>query len=198
MSGTVLLGYDVESASDSTAGFLDGAAELHTRFDVPWSIYLVGTTVEARVDDILRHVDDPLLTIGQHTYSHMLLKSIYMDPRDGKEVHGGAQTYFNPGGALGELEVEIAKTQKVIRDLLGVECEGLTGPWGYYRGLADRELSLLVAIEGARGAIEHKRAELILARQEEQKLLRLEERHATRWREEEARRGHADLDEFAM
>ena len=147
MSGTVLLGYDVETASDSTAGFLDGAAELHTKYDVPWSIYLVGSTVEARVDDILRHKDDPLLTIGQHTYSHMLLKSIYMTPRDGKEIHGGAQTYFKAGGPLDEVEAEITKTQKIIRDLLGIECEGLTGPWGYYRGLADREDILRVLHE---------------------------------------------------
>ena len=138
MSGTIVLGYDVESASDSTAGFLQGAQRLHDRHGVPWTIYLTGVTLEKCADAVRRVRDEPLLSIGQHTYSHLLLKSVYMTPGDGKPVHGKSPNFFNPGGSLEEIRAEIEKTQKLMNDLLGIECRGLTGPWGYYRGLVDR------------------------------------------------------------
>jgi len=138
MSGTIILGYDVESASDSTAGFLQGARVLHQRHGVPWSIYLTGQTVEQRADDIRKALDDPLLTIGQHTYSHMLMKCVYMTPGDGKPIHGAFPNFFSKGGSVEEVREEIGKTRQLVGDRLGVECHGLTGPWGYYRGLADR------------------------------------------------------------
>ena len=151
MSGTMICGYDVETASDSTGGFLRGAEILHNKLDVPWTIYLTGKTVEACSDPVRRVVGNPLLTIGQHTYSHMLLKSVYMTPGDGQPIHGSYPNLFKRGGSLAEVRAEIAKTQDLIRDLLGVECRGMTGPWGYYRGLADRpELLQILEDNGIR------------------------------------------------
>ena len=138
MRPTILLGYDVETASQSTAGFLEGAAILHAEHDVPWTIYLTGKTVEAFPDPVRQAVNNPLLTICQHTYNHMLLKSVYMTPGDGKPVHDSFPNFFKQGGSLEELRDEITRTQQLIRDLIGIECHGLTGPWGYYRGLVDR------------------------------------------------------------
>ena len=138
MSGTILLGYDIESASESTAGFLQGASLLHARHEVPWTIYLTGQTVERRADDVRQVVGDPLLTVGQHTYSHMLLKCVYMTPGDGRPAHGASPSFFIAGGSLGQIRNEIQRTQQLIGELLEVECHGLTAPWGYYRGLADR------------------------------------------------------------
>jgi hypothetical protein len=68
----------------------------------------------------------------------MLLKSVYMRPGDGKPVHGAYPNFFKQGGSLEELRGEIGRTQSLIRERLGVACRGLTGPWGYYRGLVDR------------------------------------------------------------
>jgi hypothetical protein len=138
MSGTIIFGYDVETASESTSGFLEGASALHDKYKVPWSIYLTGMTVEGRTEAITRLVSNPLLTIGQHTYSHLLLKSVYMTPGDGKPIHDAFPNYFKKGGSLSEIREEIQKTQTLISDLLGVESRGLTGPWNYYRGLVDR------------------------------------------------------------
>ncbi|MFH1570644.1 MAG: polysaccharide deacetylase family protein [Gemmatimonadota bacterium] len=138
MSGTILLGYDVETASESTGGFLQGAQALHRRLGVPWAIYLTGKTVEARAADVRPVVGDPLLTVGQHTYSHLLLKSVYMQPGDGQPVHGHSPNFFNRGGSLEQIRDEVGRTQQLLRDELGVACRGLTGPWGYYRGLVDR------------------------------------------------------------
>jgi len=136
MSGTILLGYDVESASENTDGFLAGAEILHDKYEVPWTIYLTGQTVETRTEAVLKVRDNPLLTICQHTYSHMLMKSIHMQPGDGKPVHGQSPNFFLKGGTLEEVRDEITKTQGIVRDLLGIECRGLTGPWNYYRGLS--------------------------------------------------------------
>ncbi len=149
MSGTIICGYDVESASDSTVGFLRGAEILHNELNVRWTIYLTGQTVEKCGDEIRKMAGNPLLTIAQHTYSHMLLKSVYMTPNDGKPVHGSQPNFFKKGGSLQEIREEITKTQNLIRDVLGVECHGLTGPWGYYRGLVDRPDILQILEENA-------------------------------------------------
>jgi len=138
MSGTIILGYDIESASESTGGFLRGATELHNRYDVPWTIYLTGRTVEACAEDILEVVEEPLLSIGQHTYGHALLKCVYMMPGDGEPVHGQSPNFFIGACSPDEVREEIGKAQAVIADRLGVECHGITGPWLYYRGLVDR------------------------------------------------------------
>ncbi|MFC1461351.1 polysaccharide deacetylase family protein [Verrucomicrobiota bacterium] len=118
MSATVILGYDVETASENTAGFLEGAEALHDKFGVPWTIYLTGKTIEKCADDISRVMRNPLLTIGRHTYNHTLLKSIYMRPADGKPIHGSYPNFFRKGGSLAEISEEIEKTQVIVRDKL--------------------------------------------------------------------------------
>lgn len=138
MSGTILLGYDIESSPENTAGFLDGAEVLHARLGVPWTVYLCGNVVERSADAIKRLVGNPAVAIAQHTYSHMLLKSVYMTPGDGKPVHGALPNFFAGGGSVAEIREEILKTQDLLLGKLGVECHGLTGPWCYYRGLQDR------------------------------------------------------------
>ena len=139
MSRTILMGYDVETASVSTAGFLQGAARMHRELDVPWTIFVTGKTLETRTDDLRAAAEDERLEIAQHTYDHTLLKSVFMDPRDGRPCpHGGGRTYFQAGGSLQQIEQEVRTTQDMIQRLLGRTCLGLTGPWGYYRGLLDR------------------------------------------------------------
>jgi len=138
MPGTILLGYDLETASENTMGFLDGAQLLHEKYEVPWTIYLTGQTIEACSKEIRRFIGDPRLAIGQHTYSHVLLKSIYMTPGDGKPVHGSTPNFFVQGGSPSQIRDEIQRTQTLLHERLGIECQGLTGPWGYYRGLVDR------------------------------------------------------------
>ena len=138
MSGTIILGYDIESASENTGGFLLGARELHNRYDVPWTIYITGKTVAACTDAIREVVDEPLLSVGQHTYNHALLKCVYMMPGDREPEDGKSPNSFIAGCSLEQAREEIASTQAIIADRLGIECHGITGPWCYYRGLVDR------------------------------------------------------------
>jgi peptidoglycan/xylan/chitin deacetylase (PgdA/CDA1 family) len=147
MSGTILLGYDVETASESTEGFLAGALEFHARHAVPWTVYVTGQTLERCGDAIRRAAESPLLILGQHTYSHALLKSVVGTPGDGQPMHGAYPTFFKAGIPLDEIPTEIGRTQALYRDVLGRDCRGLTAPWGYYRGLADRPDILQILYE---------------------------------------------------
>lgn len=139
MAGTFLVGYDIETASESTGGFLLGAQRLHSELGIPWSIFLTGKTIEERTDDCLAVAGDPLLTLAQHTYSHQLLKTVYMNPGDGRPCHGSqGGTFLLEGASLEVIEEEITTTQDLYRKTFGADCRGLTSPWAYYRGLSDR------------------------------------------------------------
>ena len=129
----ILIGYDVEAQPDSlwpTAQFLSTMQALHEGLDVPATLFIVGQTLEANVEALRPLVDHPLFDLQQHTYSHLLLKTVVMDSGTGVELM--------EGGSLAQIAQEVTKTQRLFRELLGVECIGLTGPYGYYRGLQDR------------------------------------------------------------
>lgn len=113
MTGTVLMVYDVEMASKSTRDFLEGAQELHQKYDVPWTIYLAGQTVEARAEDIKCVTDDPLLTIAQHTYNHAAHTFVYhlKEFFPGFRVNRIISTF--PGQFLGRLQDLASPTSKL-------------------------------------------------------------------------------------
>jgi peptidoglycan/xylan/chitin deacetylase (PgdA/CDA1 family) len=132
MSGTMLVGYDIESASECTGGFLQGARALHRELNIPWAIFITGQTMEKRRQDLEALINDPLVTPAQHTYSHILLKTVYMQPG------GGQPNSLIVGASLEKIEDEINRTQELFQGIYGKTCRGLTGPWNYYRGLCDR------------------------------------------------------------
>src|SRR3954470_15248926 len=84
--GTMLIGYDVEwrGEGDVTPWFLDQARSLHNRLGVPATLFLVGQTLERWVPQFQAIAGDPLFDIQQHTYSHRLLKTVYIE--DGRSV----------------------------------------------------------------------------------------------------------------
>ncbi|MBC7327174.1 polysaccharide deacetylase family protein [bacterium] len=129
---TLLIGYDVESGEpDVTRRFLELAWELHNRYLAPCSFFLVGRTLEIVGAEAFKpFVNNPLFDLQQHTYSHLLLKTVYID--DGEKIQ------LVRGGTLEEIERDVSKASRLLKDMLGIDCIGLTGPWGYYRGLCDR------------------------------------------------------------
>jgi peptidoglycan/xylan/chitin deacetylase (PgdA/CDA1 family) len=130
--GTMLIGYDVEwrGEGDITPRFLEQARSLHNRLKVPATLFVVGQTLERWVPQFQAIADDHLFDIQQHTYSHQLLKTVYIE--DGRSVR------VVRGVSVEETRDEVAKTSSLLAELLGVPCIGLTGPWCYYRGLRDR------------------------------------------------------------
>lgn len=128
---TLLIGYDTECMHDPeiTRAFLRKAAEVHREH--PCTLFLVGKVIENNAADLEVLADNPMFDFQQHTYSHLLLKSVCIDRGDGK-------IEFIAGISLAEIEDEVGKTSELIRRRFGRECIGITGPWAYYRGLADR------------------------------------------------------------
>ena len=131
--GTLLIGYDVESSGDTSvvSRFIAKAEEVHSDLDAPCTFFIVGKVAENNSRELAELRErSGLFDYEQHTYSHMLLKTVLMD--DGRE-----KTMVR-GGTPEQIEEEIARTNRILRERLGIECIGLTGPWGYYRGLTDR------------------------------------------------------------
>ncbi len=146
MSGTMLIGYDVEWQSaeeEVTEHFLATALPLHERLNVPTTFFIVGQTLERCLPHFQAIKDHPLIDLQQHTYSHQLLKTVYID--DGHSIR------VKRGVPPEETRQEVRKTSQLLNKHLAVNCNGLTGPWCYYRGLRDRpDLLQILHEEGIR------------------------------------------------
>lgn len=129
----LLIGYDVECDKDPSivSSFLERVEEVHSQLEAPCTFFTLGRVIEANGDELssLRERCD-LIDFQQHTYSHVLLKTVHMD--DGNEVK------LVRGGTLEQIDQEVGKTNRLLKERLGVDCIGITGPWAYYRGLCDR------------------------------------------------------------
>jgi len=130
--GAMLIDYDVEwrAEGDVTPRFLEQARSLHDRLGAPATLFVVGQTLERWVPQFQAITADPLFDIQQHTYSHQLLKTVYIE--DGRSVR------VMRGVSVEETRAEVRTTSALLAEHLGVQCIGLTGPWCYYRGLRDR------------------------------------------------------------
>lgn len=143
--GTMLIGYDVEWRADGdvTAEFLRQAAAVHHRLGVPATLFVVGQTLERWIPQFRAIAADPLFDVQQHTYSHRLLKTVYIE-------HDGV-VRVEQGIGLEAIRQEVRTTSELLRTRVGVECLGLTGPWCYYRGLRDRpDILRILREEGIR------------------------------------------------
>jgi peptidoglycan/xylan/chitin deacetylase (PgdA/CDA1 family) len=135
-----LVGYDVEHLDPGvTRPFLERAAALHRRYDVPATFFVLGETLERNVAALAALVGDPLFDIQQHTYTHKPLKTLVQ--------RNAAGTVLIGGGSLDRIRDEVTRTNDLLERALGVRCTGLTGPYGYYRGLSDRPDVLAVLWE---------------------------------------------------
>jgi hypothetical protein len=138
MPGTILLGVDVESASEASRGFAHYGAELYQELDIPVTWYLTGRTLEM-YPDVFREIDRiPSIELQGHTYSHMLLKTVLLQVPKGKVIHGKTDWFLEPSGTVPEVEADLTRCQQVFEDVLERRATALTTPWAYYRGLGDR------------------------------------------------------------
>lgn len=128
---TFLIGYDVEHLDPRvTRRFLGRAVELHREYQVPATFFVLGETLERNVAALAQIVGDHLFDVQQHTYTHKPLKTLVQRNRTGTELI--------TGGSLERIREEVTRTSDLLASRLGVQCTGLTGPYGYYRGLSDR------------------------------------------------------------
>ena len=100
--GTLLIGYDVEWRGDGdvTPHFLEQARSLHDRLGIPATLFVVGQTLERWVPQFQAIAQDPLFDLQQHTYSHQLLKTVYIeDGTSVRVVRGVSPEETRAGGA---------------------------------------------------------------------------------------------------
>ncbi len=155
MPGTLLIGYDVEGLIPEirerwgkaypdpkavTRIFLARAADVHRRYKAPCTLFVLGQVLEQNVKHFQKLVNDDIFDIQQHTYSHILLKTVVEEENNSVRVF--------PGGTLEEVAQEVRKTSSLFKKYLNDDCIGLAGPYGYYRGLSDR-LDILQILQDA-------------------------------------------------
>lgn len=138
MPGTILLGIDVETASENAAGYARYGAEMYHELGVPVTWYVTGMTLELYPEEFKRVDASGLIELQSHTYSHMLLKTVLMQVPDGLCIHDSTDFYMGRGGSNEEIDEDLGRCQRVFLDVLGRPATALCGPWGYYRGLGDR------------------------------------------------------------
>ena len=145
MPGTVLIGNDVEGLITEilelwgkaypdpkavTRIFLARTADVHRRYKAPCTLFVLGQVLEQNVKHFQKLVNDDIFDIQQHTYSHILLKTVLVEENNSVTVV--------PGGSLEEITKDIRKASSLFKKYLNDDCIGLAGPYGYYRGLSDR------------------------------------------------------------
>lgn len=127
--GSLLIGYDVEDQTQCKQ-FLNTLSRVHNDLQTPCTVFALGTCVEALPDVFAQLADNPLVDIGQHTWSHVLLKTVVVEEEGKTEVIASASPSV--------IEEETLRAAAIIENVCGQPCTGLSGPWGYYRGLMDR------------------------------------------------------------
>ena len=138
MPGTILLGIDVECASEDSLAFATLGAEFFRKLGAPVTWYVTGQTME-RYPEAFHKVDKAgLIDLQAHTYAHILLKTVYVEPPEGINLHGQIGPHIVMGSSPQEIDEDLGKCQRVFQQALGRRAIGLTGPWCYYRGLGDR------------------------------------------------------------
>lgn len=152
--GTILVGYDTESAAvgeaislftespnfpllakaldpKTCAEALELIEDVHADVGVPGTLFVCGRTLLHALGPVRRANASGLFDVQQHTYSHVPFKDIIYTAAPG--VVGTIPA--SPPEALLE---EVAFTSHLIREHLGHEAVGLRTPFGYYRGLRER------------------------------------------------------------
>ena len=95
--------------------------EVHRRYKVPATFFIVGKTLEADAEEYRRLLDDPLFEIASHTYSHKLLCDHPL---------GG------PGASPADMREEIVRGKEVVERIFpGRRCLGMRTPYGFPDGL---------------------------------------------------------------
>jgi peptidoglycan/xylan/chitin deacetylase (PgdA/CDA1 family) len=149
----LLIGYDVERIpgrvpgekwvgqpvpTDATEIFLRRVLEIHRAVGVRATLFVVGSKVAEHAAALAACAESGLFEIAQHTQDHMALKTVLEESPD--------QVYL-PGVPWERVRQQLARPVELLREHLGLACHGVTAPYSYYRGLADRPDILGVVAE---------------------------------------------------
>ena len=146
--GTVLIGYDTESGVVPEASrrpmsifrrSIEAIMRIHVGLEAPATFFLVGRTLAAGARYLKPLLDYPdLFDFEQHTYSHVLLKTIVVEDRKNSAYARRPTERYVEGGSPQVIRKEVKDANEALKKYLDVTCRGIRGPYGYYRGLSDR------------------------------------------------------------
>jgi peptidoglycan/xylan/chitin deacetylase (PgdA/CDA1 family) len=144
MSGTLLIGYDVERIpgrvpgekwvgqpvpENATEVFLDNAIRIHREVGAPATLFMVGCKIEKHLPQLEACLASGYFEIAQHTHEHYPLKTVLEESPD---------NVYLPGMPFDRIEEQLARPVELLARHLGVHCRGVTAPYCHYRGLGDR------------------------------------------------------------
>jgi peptidoglycan/xylan/chitin deacetylase (PgdA/CDA1 family) len=110
--------------------------EVHRRYSMPATFFIVGRTLEANPAEFRELLDDPLFEVASHTYSHRMFRD---------------HPICGPAATLAEIEVEIRRGKEVVEEVFGRRCLGLRTGCGFTDGLRGApEILGLIADAGYR------------------------------------------------
>ena len=155
MRGTLLIGYDVERIPgrvpgekwvgqplphDTAERFLEAAVRVHHELRVPATLFVVGCNIQRLRPQLEACLASGWFEIAQHTHDHFPLKTVVEESPD---------NVYLPGLPADRIEEQLARPVELLQRHLGVRCQGVTAPYSYYRGLADRpEILEIIARHG--------------------------------------------------
>jgi len=144
MTGTLLIGYDVERIpgrvpgekwvgrpvpQDATRVFLENALRIHRETQIPATLFVVGCNIEKHLPQLEACLASGYFEIAQHTHEHFPLKTV---------VEESPENVYLPGLPFDQIEEQLARPVELLARHLGIRCRGVTAPYCYYRGLSDR------------------------------------------------------------
>ena len=109
--------------------FLRGRRRIHREVGVPATMFMVGCNIERLRPQLEACLASGWFEIAQHTYEHFPLKTVVEESPD---------NVYLPGLPFDRIEEQLARPVELLQKHLGVRCRGVTAPYSYYRGLADR------------------------------------------------------------
>lgn len=126
--------YDTENPACLAA--TEKIVEVHRRYKMPATFFIVGKTLEANPEEYRALLDDPLFEVASHTYSHRMLRD---------------QPFCGPAVTGDDLREEIFRGKAIIERVFQQPCVGLRSGCGFVDGLKDAPEALsLVAEAGYR------------------------------------------------
>ncbi|MBL7187351.1 MAG: polysaccharide deacetylase family protein [Phycisphaerae bacterium] len=106
--------YDTESPSCLAA--CRKIVEVHKRFDMPATFFIVGKTLDANPAEYRKLLDDPLFEIASHTYTHRMLRD---------------HEFCGPAVSMDERRNEIFKGREAVERVFERPCIGLRPGCGF-------------------------------------------------------------------
>lgn len=133
--GIILAGYDIEARAEygdgkSTRLFFDNAVPIHNNLRIPCTAFALGQTLLENVELFQKISAEPMWNIEQHTFSHVPFRSIEPCDENWKSVKGAT---------IADISYEVSKANELIQRILGITCNGLCAPKGYFNGLRGRK-----------------------------------------------------------